>query len=84
MLLSVFLLFSACVWCGWLIYAKHAEMTQEAEAQKVKYQKLQEEAENLRKLLRLSPCEAKRTIYKKAISTIEENIAVHKKNAAAT
>lgn len=76
-LLSVFL-FSACVWCGWLIYAKHAEMTQEAEAQKVKYQKLQEEAENLRKLLRLSPCEAKEQ-YIKAISTIEENIAVHKK-----
>lgn len=74
LLLSI-LLFLACVWCCWIIYAKHAEMVFEAETQKAKYQKMQEEAENLRKLLRLSPCEAKES-HLGQISMIEDNSAI--------
>lgn len=62
-------LFLTCLWCAWLIYEKHAEMAMAAAAQRDNYLKMQEEAENLRKLLRLSPCEAKEQ-YAPAVSKV--------------
>lgn len=57
-LLSLVLL-ACCIWCGWQLFARHHEMLAEAEARRAENARLEAEAEALRKLLRLSPCEAK-------------------------
>lgn len=69
-LFSIILL-GFCIWCAWLLYERHSEMLARAEATQAKYERLEAEAESLRKLLRLAPCEAKEQ-YAAPVSVNEE------------